>query len=68
MRRILVVDDSGVIRNLAASYLKVFEAELSFASSGTEGWSSFLRLSPDLVLSDIEMPGMSGVELASQIR
>jgi len=68
MRRILVVDDSGVLRDLAANYLTVFDTELRFAASGTEGWSAFLEQPPDLVLSDIEMPGMTGVELAQKIR
>ncbi len=68
MRRILVADDSGVIRQLVASYLSVFDAQLVLATSGTEAWESFLQINPDLVISDIEMPGLGGVELAQRIR
>ena len=68
MRRILVADDSGVIRQLVAGYLSVFDAQLVLATSGSEAWESFLQISPDLVVSDIEMPGLSGVELAQRIR
>ena len=68
MRRILVADDSGVIRQLVAGYLSVFDAQLVLATSGSEAWESFLQIGPDLVVSDIEMPGLSGVELAQRIR
>ena len=68
MRRILVADDSGVIRQLVAGYLSVFDAQLVLATSGSEAWESFLQIAPDLVVSDIEMPGLSGVELAQRIR
>jgi two-component system chemotaxis response regulator CheB len=68
MRHILVADDSGVVRDLVANYLEVFDTELTFASSGTEAWQRFQQLTPDLVISDIAMPGLTGVELAQRIR
>jgi CheY-like chemotaxis protein len=68
MRRILIADDSGVIRGLVTDYLQVFEAQLAVTSSGSEAWSCFEQEAPDLVISDIEMPGLTGVELARKIR
>lgn len=68
MRRILIVDDSRVIQQLVGSLLADTGAALDFASSGSEALYSFQQNAPDLVVSDIEMPGMTGVELAERIR
>lgn len=68
MRRILIVDDSKVMQQLVGSLLSDTGAALDFASSASEALYSFQQNSPDLVVSDIEMPGMSGVELAERIR
>lgn len=68
MRRILIVDDSKVMQQLVGSLLSDIGAALDFASSASEALYSFQQNSPDLVVSDIEMPGMSGVELAERIR
>lgn len=67
MRRILIVDDSKVMQQLVGSILADTGAALDFASSASEALYSFQQNSPDLVVSDIEMPGMSGVELAERV-
>lgn len=64
---ILVVDDNDDIRfyikdNLRANYT-VFEAV-----NGNEGWKKAQEFQPDMVISDIMMPGMNGVELCHKIK
>jgi two-component system chemotaxis response regulator CheB len=68
--RVLLVDDSAVMRSLLRM---VLEPQRSIeiagtASSGPEALAAFENLSPDLVLLDIEMPGMNGLEALSKIR
>lgn len=68
MQRVLVVDDTKVIRELVARYLDNFDAEILFAGTGNEGLAQFEATHPDLVISDIEMPGISGVEFVEKVR
>lgn len=41
---------------------------VSTAIDGIEAWSEFCKYSPDLVITDVQMPGLSGIELAKKIR
>jgi two-component system, NarL family, invasion response regulator UvrY len=67
--RVLVVDDQVVFHDAAHA---VIDQTAGFewiggASSGEEGVEQAERLHPDLVLMDVRMPGMGGVEAARQI-
>jgi two-component system chemotaxis response regulator CheB len=68
--RILHIDDSAVMRSLLRMVLEPQPSiEIAAtASSGQEGLATFGRVHPDLVLLDIEMPGMDGLEVLSSIR
>jgi len=68
--RVLHIDDSAVMRSLLRMVLGP-QPSLEIAataSSGQEGLATFERIHPDLVLLDIEMPGMNGLEVLSAIR
>jgi two-component system chemotaxis response regulator CheB len=68
--RVLHIDDSAVMRSLLRMVLEPQPSiEIAAtASSGQEGLATFERIHPDLVLLDIEMPGMNGLEVLSEIR
>ncbi len=69
MANILVVDDSAVDRKLAGSLLeKVLNTTVSYANDGKEALECFERHLPDLVLTDLSMPEMDGLELVKRIR
>lgn len=68
MRRILIVDDSKVMQRLVGGLLEETGADLSFASSGEEALYAFQQNKPDVIVTDIQMGGMSGVELAQRVR
>ncbi|MHB2018194.1 MAG: sensor histidine kinase [Candidatus Xenobia bacterium] len=63
MSRILVVDDDAVIRRLCTSVLKQYDHTVLAASNGVEANDLLQTTEVDLVLSDVSMPGMTGIEL-----
>ena len=67
-RRVLVVDDSPVIRELVSEVLTSVGLDVTIADDGTSGLRSIEAAEPDLVLSDVEMPTMDGFEMLRQIR
>jgi CheY-like chemotaxis protein len=66
--RILLVDDDPDIRECVGELLRCHGAEVTTASSGSEGFATFLRERPDLVVSDLSMPDGDGFELIARIR
>lgn len=68
-KRILVVDDEDIIREVIASKIsKSLGYEVSQANNGKDALAEIDRAMPDLVVTDIKMPEMSGIELLSEIR
>jgi two-component system chemotaxis sensor kinase CheA len=67
-RRVLVVDDSTTTRLMACSILEDAGYEVLPAKDGEEGWRLLQELVADLVVADVEMPNMDGVELCQAIR
>jgi two-component system nitrogen regulation response regulator NtrX len=66
--RILVIDDEPAIRDSLKMILEYEDYEFIGASSGPDGVASVKREGPDLVLLDIKMPGMNGLETLAEIR
>lgn len=67
-RRILVVDDDSDIRRLSAAMLKRFGYEVDAAADGAAGWEALNADRYDLLITDNEMPNVSGVELLRKLR
>ncbi|MFH1521905.1 MAG: response regulator [archaeon] len=67
-KRILVVDDKKSIRNLVQIFLSHQGYEIITASDGVNGIREFNRGGIDLVLTDIIMPNMDGIQLYYEIR
>ena len=63
--RVLVIDDDDDVRRFIVSGLEEYGHEVFEAGSGQEGIAQFMEASPDLVVLDFLMPGMSGAEVAS---
>jgi two-component system, chemotaxis family, chemotaxis protein CheY len=67
--RILVVDDSKVSRNMAVGLIRLRrpEAEILEAGDGAQAIALAAEHLPDLVIMDVNMPGMTGIEAATFI-
>src|SRR5664279_900512 len=68
MAMVLVVDDRPVNRELVRTVLGYYGHDTLEAGDGTEALTLLARQRPDLVLTDVVMPGMDGYQLARAIR
>ena len=69
MKRILIVDDMGAIRSVIRTVLKsIGDFQIDEAVNGEDGLSKIRMLRPDVVISDWNMPKMSGLEMLTAIR
>ena len=68
MTKILVIDDEPSITNLVSAYLKPEGYEVFTASDGNAGLKAARTFKPDLVILDVMLPGMDGIELLSRLR
>lgn len=67
-KRVLVVDDSITVREVERKLLQNRGYSVDVAVDGMEGWNALRKLPYDLVISDIDMPRMNGIELLRQIK
>jgi DNA-binding NarL/FixJ family response regulator len=67
-KRLLIVDDEPNLLRAVAACLKTEGYEVNTARSGREALLQLAEAVPDLLVSDIRMPGMDGYQLARQLR
>ena len=67
-KRILVVDDSITVREMERKLLQSKGYDVEVAVNGVDGWSAIRTKNYDLVISDIDMPRMNGIELTRQVK
>jgi two-component system KDP operon response regulator KdpE len=65
---ILVVDDEPQIRRVMRSTLSTHGYVITEATNGEDGIESARKIKPDLILLDVNMPGMGGIEACREIR
>ena len=68
MEKVLVVDDNRASRDLIRAILKPVRCEIAEASHGQQALDLIQQNRPDLVLLDIDMPGMDGITVVKRIR
>ncbi|SDX82300.1 DNA-binding response regulator, OmpR family, contains REC and winged-helix (wHTH) domain [Amycolatopsis xylanica] len=66
--RVLVVDDDETVRDVVRRYLELAGFTVDMAGDGTEGLSVFTARPPDLVVLDVMMPGINGLEVCKRLR
>ncbi|KFK94468.1 MULTISPECIES: two-component system response regulator RssB [unclassified Serratia (in: enterobacteria)] len=67
-KRILIVEDEQVFRSVLVSYLKSLGAQTSEAINGLLALSAVEEVKPDLILCDLAMPEMNGIEFVEHLR
>ena len=68
MTKILVIDDEPSITNLVSAYLKPEGYEVFTAADGNAGLKAARAFKPDLIILDLMLPGIDGIELLSRLR
>ena len=70
MIRVLLAEDQAMVRGALAALLDM-EPDIEVLGSAPDGeaaWRELQRLQPDLLVTDIEMPGLTGLELAQRVQ
>ncbi len=67
-KRILVVDDSFTVREMERKLLENRGYEVETAVDGVDGWNAVRAAHYDMVVSDVDMPRMNGIEFVTQIK
>jgi two-component system sensor histidine kinase and response regulator WspE len=67
-KRVLVVDDSLTVRELERKLLEARGYQVEIAVDGMDGWNAVRAGDHDLVITDVDMPRLDGIELVSLIR
>jgi twitching motility two-component system response regulator PilH len=68
MKRILIADDDKLLRDGLAKVLATHGYEIDQASNGEEAYSLAEAKNPDLIITDILMPKLSGLEMLGKVR
>src|SRR3982751_6139011 len=70
MIRVLLAEDQAMVRGALTALLSL-ESDIEVLGSAADGeiaWRELQRLKPDVLVTDIEMPGLTGLEIAQRIR
>ena len=65
---VLFVDDNLDSRLIVTAFLEHYGALVTSVASGPEALAAFQKIRPDVIVSDISMPGMTGIALLEQVR
>jgi CheY-like chemotaxis protein len=67
-RNVLLVDDDDLIRKLLGKVMETWQANIDVAENGKEAFAKLASKSYDLMICDLQMPEMNGVELFRHVR
>ncbi|MEO7917250.1 MAG: response regulator, partial [Dokdonella sp.] len=70
MIRVVLAEDQAMVRGALTALLNL-ESDIDVVGTAADGeiaWRELQRLKPDLLVTDIEMPGLTGLELAQRIQ
>lgn len=65
---VLIIDDNPSFREIFSAKLKSAGFSVSEANGGEDGLKKALEIIPDLILLDIEMPGMNGIQVINKMK
>lgn len=65
---VLYAEDEEFIKDNVTEALRFMEMKVTAVSNGKEAYNAYLKSKPDIIIADIEMPYLNGLELAEKIR
>ncbi len=65
--KILIIDDNAEIISVIQKFLEIEGYRVNTARDANDGYSAYFNFKPDLVITDIQMPGKNGFELMEKI-
>jgi len=65
---ILIAEDEDELRKYLKEYLQIFFKNIYVAKCGKKAYSKYMQYHPDIILTDINMPNINGLDFISQIR
>ncbi|MDX2453463.1 response regulator [Desulfosarcina sp.] len=65
---ILIVDDDEMVLDILSKGFEMYGLNVFKAENGLDGWRLFQNKPVEIVLTDIQMPGLDGIELSKRIR
>jgi CheY-like chemotaxis protein len=68
MVRLLLVEDHEILAEVTADFLRGADLEVRVAPTGHEALTLAVEFQPDIVLSDLNLPDMSGIDVARALR
>lgn len=68
MHSILIVEDDPLMSGMYQDIFKEENYDVSIAADGEEGWNSAKKLKPSLILLDIMMPKLNGIQLLERLK
>ena len=66
--RLLVADDSSTIQKIVSMAFEIEDVEVEGIGNGQEAFGRISQFNPDIVLADVDMPGLDGFELSAKIK
>ena len=66
--RLLVADDSSTIQKIVSMAFEIEDVEVEGIGNGQEAFDRISQFNPDIVLADVDMPGLDGFELCAKIK
>ena len=66
--KILYIDDESLIRENAVEYLNFYCDNVYQADNGINGFETYEKFQPDIIISDIKMPKLNGIDMVKKIR
>ena len=68
IQKILVVDDDNLSRQFLVEAVKSLGFQVAIARDGNEGFEQARNTNPDIVLTDLRMPGSDGLQLVERLK
>lgn len=68
VKQILIVDDSATVRHQLRSFLVDHGFEVTEADSGNAGLAAAQQRGFDLIICDVDLPGLSGIDMVAAVR